>query len=274
MSDGPSYSLALSDQEVERYRFMAQRARSGEAALWERAGIVGGAAIADIGCGPGLVLMELADVVGRSGRVAGVDRDPAAVETAQKLIEVGSISNASATRGEAWSSGLPSGSFDVVNIRHVLAHNTSEDRHRILGHALDLLAPGGAIYLVDVDLTGGRMDPPDDDLQDLQDRYVTHLRDTGRDPAIGPKLGSEVSAAGFVDVDRSAFVQMPPAATLAVIRPPAWAAREAMRESGHATVADIERWDRGLARVAETAIELDRAFFMSMYVVIARKPGG
>jgi hypothetical protein len=35
MSDTPSYSLALSDQEVERYRFMAQMARANEANLWE-----------------------------------------------------------------------------------------------------------------------------------------------------------------------------------------------------------------------------------------------
>src|SRR3954471_19051036 len=77
MADGPSYSLALSDIEVERYRFMAQVARAGEAALWDRAGIVEGATIADIGCGPGLVLLELADVVGPSGTVAGGARGQA-----------------------------------------------------------------------------------------------------------------------------------------------------------------------------------------------------
>jgi len=80
--------------------------------------------------------------------------------------------------GEAWATGLPSESFDVVNIRHVLAHDTPGDVRRILRHSLDLLVPGGAIYLIDVDLTGGRMDPPDEDLHDLLDRYVTHLRDT------------------------------------------------------------------------------------------------
>jgi ubiquinone/menaquinone biosynthesis C-methylase UbiE len=274
MSDGPSYSLALSDQEVERYRFMAQRARSGEAELWERAGIVGGAAIADVGCGPGLVLMELADVVGRSGRVAGVDRDPAAVETAQKLIGASGLTNASAARGEAWATGLPAGSFDVVNIRHVLAHNVAGERRRILEHAFDLLVPGGAIYLVDVDLTAGRIDPPDEDVQDLLDRYVLHLSDTGRDPAIGPTLGSAVADVGFEQLARSAIVQMPPPAALTTIRPPAWAAREAMRSSGHATVADIERWDRGLSRMAATAIDEDRAYFLPVYLVIARKPTG
>ncbi len=272
MADGPSYSLALSDIEVERYRFMAQVARAGEAALWDRAGIVEGATIADVGCGPGLVLLELADVVGSSGRVAGVDRDPAALATAAKLIDEGGLGNATVAEGEAWSTGLPSASFDVVNIRHVLAHNSADDVRRILDHALDLLVPGGAIYLVDVDLTGGRMDPPNEDLQDLLDRYVLHLRDTGRDPAIGPTLGSAVASVGFERVERSASFQMPPPQALTSIRPPAWAAREAMRASGHATDADIERWDRGLTEFAATAVALDRAIFMSTYQVVARKP--
>ncbi|MGZ4681569.1 MAG: methyltransferase domain-containing protein [Acidimicrobiales bacterium] len=272
MSDRPSYSLALSDQEIERYRFMAQMARSVEADLWARAGIGEGAAIADVGCGPGLVLVEMADIVGPSGFVRGVDRDVAAVATAQRLIDEGGLGNAGVSEGEAWATGLPPASFDVVNIRHVLAHNTAEDRQHILEHAFDLLVPGGAIYLVDVDLTGGRIDPADEDLQDLLDRYAVHLSDTGREPAIGPKLGSAVRAAGFDQVERSAIVQMPPPQALTTIRPPAWAAREAMRASGHATDADIERWDRALSSFAATAIELDRALFMPVYLVIGRRP--
>src|SRR4051794_22809910 len=126
MADGPSYSLALSDLEVERYRFMAQMARAGEADLWEHAGIAEGASIADVGCGPGLVLVELADVVGAGGRVRGVDRDTSAVATAAKLIDDGGLAHASVAEGEAWATGLPAGSFDVVNIRHVLAHNSAD----------------------------------------------------------------------------------------------------------------------------------------------------
>jgi hypothetical protein len=49
------YVLALSDEEVARYRFMAKRAAEDEADQWAVAGIVAGAVIADVGCGPGAV---------------------------------------------------------------------------------------------------------------------------------------------------------------------------------------------------------------------------
>ena len=160
----------------------------------------------------------------------------------------------------------------MVTIRHVLAHNTAEDVRRILEHAFDLLVPGGALFLVDVDLTGGRMDPVEPDVQDLLLRYIDHLRDTGRDPAIGPTLGSLVAAVGYERVERSAIVQIPPSEALSSIRPPAWAAREAMRASGHATDADIDRWERGLDEFSSTAVERDRSLFMPLYQVLARRP--
>ena len=266
--DDPTYSLALSDQEVERYRFMAQMARVTEAAHWDQAGIVAGATIADIGCGPGLVLAELADVVGPGGQVLGVDREADAVDTARHLLDEAGATNVTVTRADAWATGIEPGSIDVVNIRHVLAHNTEANRRRIVSHAFDLLAPGGSMYLVDADLTGARMDPHDADVRDLMDRYCEHLRDTGRDAELGPTLGSLAESEGFTGVERHATFNRPPAAAFAATRPPAWAARGAMIASGHATATDVERWDRALTGFAETGL----AVFIPIYSVIARRP--
>jgi len=266
------YSLALSDIEIERYRMMARIAHETESAEWARAGIAEGAVVADVGCGPGLLLLELAAVVGPTGRVAGVDREADAVATAQALIAAAGVAHAAAQRGDAWATGLEAGSFDVVNIRHVLAHNQPDDVDAILRHALELLRPGGAIFLLDVVLTGMRMDPEVPAIRELEDRYVDYLRDTGRDPAIGPKLGSLVRAAGFVDVERLASVTMPPTASLATIRPPAWAARDAMIASGHATAADVERWEAAFAQFQPRVIELGAQIFAPFYTVIARCP--
>jgi ubiquinone/menaquinone biosynthesis C-methylase UbiE len=71
--------LALSEQELLRYRMMAAIAADNEAAEWAAAGIVPGARVADVGCGPSAVLRMLAERVGAAGQAVGIDADPGAV---------------------------------------------------------------------------------------------------------------------------------------------------------------------------------------------------
>ncbi len=54
-----AYTLAVSDIEVQRYRLMAEQARRQEAEAWELAGIVPGAVVADVGCGPAAVTVSI-----------------------------------------------------------------------------------------------------------------------------------------------------------------------------------------------------------------------
>ena len=92
------YALQLSDDEVARYRLMAEQARDQEAALWAQAGVAPGARIADVGCGPGAILAMLAAAVGAGGEVIGIDGDESAVAAATALIASTGLENASAAR--------------------------------------------------------------------------------------------------------------------------------------------------------------------------------
>ena len=183
----------------------------------------------------------MAEVVGASGRAVGVDREADAVATARALLDEAGHSDVEVCRAEAWDTGLEPGAFDVVCLRHVLAHNTADEMTRILEHVRVLLRPGGCCYVAESDLTANRIDPPIADLVDLTDRYVTYLRSVGRNPATGPMMGSILLAAGFELVGRDAQYVMPPPGRS--VRPPSWAAREAMVEAGIATADDVERWD-------------------------------
>ena len=144
-----TYALQLSDAERDRYRLMAAQARTAESTDWIAAGITIGARIADIGCDPGALLRLLADIVGPDGIADGVDQDPDAVTAAHH--EIRGLDQASARIGSATDSGLPSGTYDVVMCRHVLAHNGGTET-AILAHLTDLARPGGTVYLVDADL--------------------------------------------------------------------------------------------------------------------------
>lgn len=270
MASEHGYSLALTEEEVARYRFMAQRARQYEADLWANVGIVAGARVADIGCGPGLVLLELADVVGPTGHVAGVDREPDAVAHAQQMVADAGLGNVVVRQGPATATGLEPGSFDVVNVRQVLAHNTAAERTAIVAHALDLLRPGGALYVVDTDLSAVRLDPPNEDLAHLLDAYNAHLAAKGTPATVGPNLGSLLLDGGFVDIQREAELLASPG--VPGLRPPAWAARDAIVASGHATAADVARWDTALT-AREASAATGRAIqFLPLYRTSGRKP--
>jgi 2-polyprenyl-3-methyl-5-hydroxy-6-metoxy-1,4-benzoquinol methylase len=160
------YALALDEAEVSRYRLMAEQARAAEAGLWQEAGIVAGAQVADVGCGPGALLPALAAAVRPGGKVAAIDADPDAVAAARALVAKAGLVNVAVRAGSAARTGLPAGSQDVVMLRHVLAHNGgSEDA--IVAHLATLLRPGGCLFLVDADGTAIRTVPQDPDLADL-----------------------------------------------------------------------------------------------------------
>jgi len=88
--------------------FMAQSAARMEQDLWEAAGVVEGAVVADVGCGPGAISLVLADLVGSAGRVFAVDRDAGAVEAARSAVARAGIHTVTVDVGDAHGSGTAS----------------------------------------------------------------------------------------------------------------------------------------------------------------------
>ena len=263
------YTLRISETELNRYRMMAAFAAAAEEGWWAEAGIVPGARVLDIGCGPGAVLVELAGRIQPGGTIVGVDQGAESLEVARQLIAEAGLDNAEVRQGDATATGLPEGEADVVNIRHVLAHNTPDTCAAIVAHARDLLKPGGHLYVVDADSGMFRFErDPDPDLVDIMDRYWQMLADRGCERSAGPRLGAYAEDAGMHVVARKPRVDVVP--LLPGLRPPAWAAREAMKASGHATDDDIARWEAAFQRT-DASGEVN-VMFGAMFTVIARRP--
>jgi ubiquinone/menaquinone biosynthesis C-methylase UbiE len=240
------YVLKLSDAELTRYRLMAEGAARGERGWWTAAGVVPGAVVADVGCGPGAVSLVLARSVGPGGRVLAVDADPAVVAAAREAVVEAGVDNVTVQVGAADATGIPPESLDVVMIRHVLAHNGSREE-AIVEHAATLVRPGGSVYLADVEADAIRTRPTDSDLEDLATRYHEWHRRRGNDLSVGLRLGELLRTAGLERVEHHGVYQIiavPPG-----VRPPAWAAREALVEAGQATPDDLERWEAAFDRV-------------------------
>ncbi|MBW3668733.1 MAG: methyltransferase domain-containing protein [Actinobacteria bacterium] len=263
------YSLRISETELRRYRMMASVAAAAEDGWWTEAGIVPGARVLDIGCGDGAVLVELARRIQPGGTIVGIDQGAESLEVARSLIAEAGLDNAELRHGDATATGLPEGEGDVVNIRHVLGHNTPATCAAIVAHARDLLKPGGHLYVVDADGSAFRFErDPDAALLDLNERYMAMLAGRGCETLAGPRLGAYAEDAGLEVVARRPRVDTIP--LLPGLRPPAWAAREAMKASGHATDDDIARWDAAFQRsdASGQVIQL----FGPIYTVIARRP--
>jgi 2-polyprenyl-3-methyl-5-hydroxy-6-metoxy-1,4-benzoquinol methylase len=239
------YALKLSDIELGRYELMAAKALDVEADLWAKAGVVAGATIADIGCGPGAVSVALARQVGPDGRVLAFDRAPEAVAMARAVAERAGVANVTVEAASADATPVPPGSVDVVMIRHVLAHNGGLES-AIVGHAATLVRPGGSVYLIDVDVSAFRTRPVDADIVDLNERYRQWHEQKGNDLSVGLRLDELLEAAGLEPVEfrgRFDIVAAPPG-----VRPPSLAAKDSLVAAGLATDDDVARWEAALNR--------------------------
>ncbi|MFE7174391.1 class I SAM-dependent methyltransferase [Streptomyces sp. NPDC057616] len=263
------YSLTLSDSEIRRYRLMADAAERRERELWTTAGAGPGARIADVGCGPGAVAVRLARLAAPDGAVWAVDRDAGALAVASALAERSGVAVRTGL-APAERTGLDAGAFDLVMMRHVLAHNGGHEQ-AIVDHLATLARPGGGtVYLVDVDISssGLRNAPPAFD--EMHELYGELHRRRGDDLNIGTRLDELLVAAGLdlVVFEGHIDVVTPPPG----MRGPAWAAREALVAEGLATLDDVARWDAALREAEEEVGSGGRRFFAAHFVAVGRRP--
>lgn len=177
------------------------------------------------------------------------------------------MTNATVQVGPADASGLEEGTFDVVMLRHVLAHNGRAEQ-RIVDHLAALAKPGGRVYLVDVSLGSSAMSPTSPFFTEVTETYARFMSERGNDVNAGFTLADRLAAAGLaVEEFRGWFtiLQPPPG-----MRPPPWAARDAMVEAGVLRETDLARWERDFALL--DAAQPRPTLFMPSFVGIGRKP--
>lgn len=259
------YQLAMSDAELIRYRMMAQRAAIIERDDFAFAGIVEGATVVDMGCGPAAMSVELARLVGPSGRVIAIEPGADSRRAAEGVIATSGLSNIDLRAGTVLENDVEAGSVDVVMLRHVLAHNGGHEQD-FVSHLATLLRPGGSLYIVDVDLTGIRSIDSDPALDSLPARYVEFHRALGNDPQVGLRLAHFLERAAL-DVIRFSgsynIVEVMPG-----MRSPAWAAREAMIAAGIVAQAEVDEWSAAFERNDGAALR--PTTFLPFFIAIGR----
>ena len=74
MNQEKDYVLGTHNEELERLGLQHRVWRPRMLDAWRRAGFTVGKTILDVGCGPGFAAMDLAEIVGPTGRVIALDR--------------------------------------------------------------------------------------------------------------------------------------------------------------------------------------------------------
>jgi SAM-dependent methyltransferase len=266
-SGAPGYALQLSDAERTRYREMARRARDAEADRWHRYGIVPGARVADIGCGPGAVLVLLAELVAPGGSVVGVEPDAAARAAAAEEIRLAGVENATVVEGNGVATTLEAGAYDTVMIRHVLFH-VGAKLAAVIDHAASLLRRGGHLYAVDSDVSGIRLSVDDTDVEEQIARYREFQRNRGNNVDVGPRLGPLIGGAGLEVLEQAGWFSAVPAPLL-TLGGPIVAARSEMLGAGIITEHDARRYDEAMKRVTGVP---HAVLFMPLFLAVGRKP--
>jgi SAM-dependent methyltransferase len=111
--------------------------------------------VLDLGSGSGRDVYALAQMVGASGEVVGVDMTDEQLDVARRHVDwhaerfgFGNVSFLKGTLEELDQIGLDKGSFDVIVSNCVI--NLCTDKPGVLAHVKSLLKPGGEFYFSDV----------------------------------------------------------------------------------------------------------------------------
>ena len=152
------YVLGTGEAGADRLRILHRAYGPGTRRFLGLAGLKPGMRVADIGCGGGQVTVDLAELVGVTGHVVGVDVSRAQLAQAHRLADQLRLANVSLVEASALSTRLPSGSFDLVYCRYLLLHLMEPEA--ALGEMHRLLRPGGVLVCEDGDLTSAGSEPP------------------------------------------------------------------------------------------------------------------
>lgn len=187
------YALATGQAADYRLQVLHELYGPGTRRVLLDAGIRPGMRVADLGCGVGMVAALLAELVGPTGHVVGVDASGEQLAQARRRVSP-DVKNTSFVEASATETGLPPGSFDLVYSRFLLIHLTEPER--ALREMRALLKPGGILVCEDGDLTSSGSEPPTA-LGAFSELWGRLGPARGVDYTLGRRLFQMVLAAGF-----------------------------------------------------------------------------
>ena len=193
-----SYLLDAIATERERLRVQAEAWRPATERMLDSIGVEEGWRCLDLGCGAEGVLGSLARRVGRAGSVIGLDIDPALLAQAAAFASAERLEQIELVEGDAFATGLPDASFDLVHTRFMFA---PLGRHRALFAEIHrLVRPGGIVAIQEPDVAAWQCWPRSADFERLVDSIVATFAASGGDFNAGRNAYAYLRANSYADI--------------------------------------------------------------------------
>jgi SAM-dependent methyltransferase len=182
------YILGNRNSEIKRLEIQAALFEPLTEQTLLNAGLKKGMSCIDIGCGSGSVSRLMARVVGKTGRVVGLDIDDRYLQYCSRL-NIASKQNIEFVHHDISKSQLDSNEdFDIVYARFVFQHlrGKKEAMHRMK----EMVKKGGTVLVQDLDHSPGSWlcYPENEAFNTLRKIYTALIRKEGGDPLVGRKL--------------------------------------------------------------------------------------
>jgi ubiquinone/menaquinone biosynthesis C-methylase UbiE len=202
------YVLGYRRAEQERLQRQAEDLATESSWLFDQIGVSTGAQVVEIGCGPHGCLALLAERVGPSGKVVGVERSEDAVELARRLIRERGLTNVDVFCRDARATELPRAAFDLATARLVLVNVPEPEQ--IVAEAVALVRPGGCVAFHEADWIAHVCDPPSAAWTAFVELFVVYSEKNGIDPFVGRRVPRLLRQAGLEDVRAHPLVHVYP----------------------------------------------------------------
>jgi arsenite methyltransferase len=222
--------------------------------------------ILDVGLGPGLLVADLAAVVGHTGHVTGVEISDSMLALARRRFESSAVADrVTLVKGDAAELPFPDASFDAATSTQVYEYVPDVDR--ALAELYRVLRPGGRALVLDTDWASMVWNATD---QARMARVVAAYVERFADPHLPRSLSRGLRAAGFRIRRRDTLALLNPeydpnsysVTNIGMIG-------DDVTGRGRITLDEVQAWQQDLAQLGAEG----RYFFsLNRYLFLADKP--
>jgi trans-aconitate methyltransferase len=190
------YSLARAPEEYERLRAQARVWEAATRRVLGEVGLAPGQSCLDAGCGPGETMRLMADRVGPSGSVMGVDVDAILGDAAIAMLRAQGHGQCRFEQVDLTADrALTHGRFDLVYARLLLYH--LPERVAVLRRLWDAVAPGGHLVIQDYDVRTVDVMPELETVEEFKRVVLAAFSAAGCDVYVGSRLPQLFADAGI-----------------------------------------------------------------------------